>query len=213
MPNFSKLVSGFNIFKATTYQNKKDIIRHLLDQGQKPTTMVISCVDIRVSPNEIFATNPGDLFILNNLGGLVPKYETTGIHGILSAIEYGVTVLEVENIVVLGHAKCDSIKMMLDDQDNKKNKQLSESMRTWLEVAKEAREAVQKNMAGRAIEDQQQYCEHESLVVSMRNLLTYPYIVERMKKNKLNVYGVHFNIESGEILGFNPQTQDFVSLS
>lgn len=213
MPNFSKLVSGFNIFKATTYQNKKDIIHHLLEQGQKPTTMVISCVDIRVSPTEIFSTNPGDLFILNNLGGLVPKYETSGIHGMLSAIEYAVTILQVENIVVLGHAKCDSIKMMLDDKDNKKNKQLSESMRTWLEVAKEAREAVEKNMAGRAIEDQQQYCEHESLVVSMRNLLTYPYIVERMKKNKLNVYGVHFNIESGEILGFNPQTQDFESLS
>ncbi len=213
MPNFAKLVSGFKVFKATTFQNKKDVIHHLIEQGQKPTTMVISCVDIRVSPTEIFATNPGDLYILNNMGGLVPKYDTSGIHGILSAIEYAVTILEVENIVVLGHAKCDSIKMMMLDKINEKSKGLSESMRTWLSVAKEAREAAEKNLADKSDEEKQTYCEHESLVVSMRNLLTYPYITERLKKNKINVYGVHFNIEEGEIIGFNPQTQNFESLS
>jgi carbonic anhydrase len=213
MSNIAKLVSGFNIFKVTTYQNKKDIIAHLIEQGQKPTTMVISCVDIRLSPTEIFATNPGELYILNNMGGLVPKYSTEGIHGILSAIEYAVTVLEVENIVVLGHAKCESIKMMLSESTNEKNKKMSESMRTWLSVAKEASDATQKNMAGKNDAERHAYCEQESLVISMRNLLTYPYIVERMKKNKLNVHGVHFNIETGEIIGFNPDSLNFETLA
>ncbi len=210
MSNIAKLISGFNIFKVTTYKNKKDIIEHLIEQGQKPTTMVISCVDIRVSPTEIFATNPGELYILNNMGGLVPKYSTDGIHGMLSAIEYAVTVLEVENIVVLGHAKCESIKMMMSEKTNKK---MSESMKTWMSVAQEANDATEKNMAGRSETERHAYCEQESLVISMRNLLTYPYIVERMKKNKLNVHGLHFNIETGEIIGFNPENLTFETLA
>lgn len=213
MANIEKLISGFKVFKATTYNNKKDVISHLIEQGQKPKTMVISCVDIRLSPAEIFSSNPGELYVVNNVGGLVPKYETDGIHGILSAIEYAVTVLEVESIVVLGHAKCDSIKMMMSDEFTKEKGKLSESMKVWLSVVKEAREVTKKQMSDKSVDDQETYCEHESLVVSLRNLMTYPYVTERMKKNKLNIYGWHFDIESGNILGFNPQSLNFESLS
>jgi carbonic anhydrase len=73
MPDIGKLISGFKVFKATTYQKQKDIIFHLLAQGQKPSTMVISCADIRLAPAEIFATNPGELYVINNIGGLVPN--------------------------------------------------------------------------------------------------------------------------------------------
>ncbi len=98
MPDITKLANGFRIFKATTFPKQKEIISHFLEQGQKPTTLIISCSDIKLAPAEIFATNPGELYVINNIGGMVPKYGTTGIHGILSAIEYAVINLEVQNI-------------------------------------------------------------------------------------------------------------------
>ncbi len=213
MPDIGKLVSGFRVFKSTTFQKQKDVIQHLVEQGQKPSTMIISCSDIRLAPAEIFATNPGELYIVNNIGGLVPKYSTSGIHGIMAAIEYAVKTIEVQNIVILGHAKCDGIKMMMSDKFFAEKNGLSESMKTWLSVASEAREAVKKQMAEKSEEEQQASCEHESIIISLRNLMTYPYVTERMAQNKLNIFGWHFDIETGEIMAFNPDTSFFEAIS
>ncbi len=208
MPNIGKLISGFRVFKATTFERQKDIISHLVRQEQKPSTMIISCADIRIAPADIFATNPGELYIVSNVGGLVPKYDANGAHGIISAIEYAVKNLEVQNIVVLGHAKCDSIKMMMSDKFADK-KGLSESMKTWLSIAAEAREAVKTQMSNKSEEEQQTSCEHESVIVSLRNLVGYPYIIERIKDKKLNILGWYFNIEAGNIMAYNADTGFF----
>lgn len=212
MPEVGKLISGFRVFKSTTFPKQKDVLHHLLEQGQKPTTLVISCCDLRIAPAEIFATNPGELYIINNIGGLVPKHGTTGVHGILSAIEYAVNELQVLNIIVLGHARCDGIKTMMSDKFSTTNG-LSESMKTWLSIAAEARDAVKKQMAEKSEEEQQASCEHESIIISMRNLMTYPYITKRMKENKLNIFGWHFDIETGDIMAFNPDTKFFDPIS
>ena len=209
MSDFEKLISGFRVFKSTTLEQKKDVIEHLLRQGQKPSTMVISCVDIRVSPSEIFATLPGELYVINNIGGLVPKYETTGVHGILAAIEYAVSDLKVENIIVLGHAKCDSIGMVMSDRFSSSNNSLSVSMKTWLSIAKDARDAVKKEMSKKSAEEQQLACEHESIILSLKNLMTYPYVTKRMAQDKLKIFGIQFNIETGEIMAFNPESNFF----
>ena len=209
MPDINKLISGFRVFKATTFQKQKDTIQHLLAQGQKPSTMVIACSDIRISPSDIFGTNPGELYILNNVGGLVPKYDAGGVHGIMAAIEYAVKELEVENVVVLGHAKCDAIKMMMSNKYSANIHGLSEPMKTWLSIASEAREAVKTQLSTKTPQEQQDACEHESIIVSMRNLITYPYIAERMVKKKLTIHGWHFDVETGDIMAFNPQTGYF----
>jgi carbonic anhydrase len=213
MSDIGKLISGFRVFKATTYQEQKDLIGHLLRQGQKPSSMVISCVDLRIAPATIFATLPGELYVINNIGGLVPKYNVNGVHGIMSAIEYAINILEVENIIVLGHAKCESIKMMMSDKFTATNDGLSESMRIWLSIAKEARDAVKKELSKKDAETQQAACEQESIIVSMRNLLTYPYIAARMGADKLNIFGWHFDIESGNIMAFNPDNGFFEPVS
>ena len=213
MPNIGKLISGFRVFKATTFPKQKDAIHHLILQGQKPSTMIISCVDIRIAPAELFATNPGELYVINNIGGLVPKYNTDGVHGIIAAIEYAVNDLQVENIIVLGHAKCNSIKMMMSDKYTATDHALSQSMKTWLSIAEEAREAVKKELSEKDEDTQQAACEHESIVISMRNLTTYPYIAQQMAKNKLNIFGWHFNIETGDIMALNPDNGFFDPIS
>ena len=217
MSNIGKLISGFRVFKSTTYEKQKDVIEHLVEQGQKPTTMIISCSDIRVAPAEIFATLPGELYNLSNLGGLVPKYSSSGVHGILAAIEHAVVNLQVENIIVLGHARCDSIKMMMSEglfADKKGQREnISESIKAWLSVASEARDVVKKDLAEKSEEEQQEACEHESIIVSLRNLMGYPYISKRMKENKLNICGWHFDIQTGNIMAFNPDAGVFEAIS
>lgn len=208
MPEIGKLISGFRTFKATTFSKQRDVIQHLVEQGQRPSTLVICSSDIRLSPAEIFATNPGDLYVISNIGGLIPKFGTEGIAGILSALEYAVNDLEVENIVVLGHSKCKDIKMLMLEK-TASNKSLSEPMKKWLEVASEAREAVKKQLADKSEEEQESACEHEAIIVTMRNLMTYPYIKKRMDQNKLNIFGWRFNIEEGSITAFNPDTKFF----
>lgn len=210
MPEIQKIVSGFNIFKATTFAQKKDTINHLLIQGQKPTTLVISCSDLRIAPENIFNTNPGELCVVTNLGGLVPKYSMEGTHGILSAIEYGVCELEVENIIVLGHAKCEAIKIMMSNKFA--SGQISKSMKTWLSVAKEARDAVKMQLADKSQEEQISSCEHESIVISLYNLMEYPYIAKRVEENKLKIFGWYFDIESGSIMSFNSDNGFFEAI-
>ena len=67
MTDLNRLVSGFRSFKATSFERKRDVIRHFIEQEQKPSTLVISSCDLPISPSEIFSANPGEFFILNNI--------------------------------------------------------------------------------------------------------------------------------------------------
>ena len=203
MAEIKKLLDGFRVFKATTFDKQKDIIKHLIAQEHKPSTMVISSCDIKISPAEIFSVNPGEFFTIFNIGGLVPKYKTEGISGIISALEYGVMTLGVDTIMVLSNTKNISSKMIMsDDFENNKNK-ISPAMKTWLSIASEAREAVIKQMSQSTKEEQEMAFEKEAVVISVRNLLTYPYIQERINKNTLKILGWQFDVESGEIRALN----------
>ncbi len=190
MPEFGKLLSGFRVFKTTTFAEQKDLISHLIQLGEKPTTLVIACVDLRIAPQMLFATNPGELYVVNNIGGLVPRSDETGVHGIMSAIEYAITELEVQNILVLGHARCDGIKAMMSDKFTAASDGLSESMKKWLSIAREARDSVKLQLPNSSAEEQQAA---EALATEenteTRNVLHqhYPYSlnIARPKNNSL----------------------------
>jgi len=213
MTDINRLISGFRSFKATSFERKRDIIAHLLEQQQKPTTLVISSCDLQISPAEIFSANPGEFFILNNIGGMVPKYKTEGISGILSALEYAVVNLEVDSILVLNNAKCTSTKLIMSEDFVAFKSKMSDVMKTWLSIASEARNVVKKYLKDKPIEEQESAFEKESLVISLNNLLTYPYIRERISKNKLKIFGWQFDVETGNILALNPENGSFELIS
>jgi carbonic anhydrase len=209
MAEIKKLLDGFKIFKATTFPNHKDVIRHLIIQEHKPSTLVISSCDIKISPNEIFSTNPGDFFTIYNIGGLIPKFNTEGISGIISALEYGVINLNVDTILLLGNTKNISSKMIMSEDYDNQNSKLSNSMKTWLSIASEAREAVLNQMTENSKEEQQLAFEKEALIISIRNLLTYPYIRTRIDNNSLKIIGWQFDVESGELLALDIKNGQF----
>jgi len=213
MTDINRLFSGYRTFKATTFEQKRDIIRHLVELNQKPSTLVISSCDLPISPSEIFSANPGEFFILNNIGGMVPKYKTEGISGILSALEYAVVNLQVETILVLNNAKCTSTELIMSDDFVAFKSKMSDTMKTWLSIASEARDVVKKQLKNSTPEEQADAFEKETLIISLNNLLTYPYIKERISKNKLKIFGWQFNIETGTIHAFNSQSGIFEPIS
>ena len=208
MVALSKLVSGYRVFKATTYEEHKDVITHLLRMGAKPTSLVITSCSLRISADQIFGCSPGDLYVIRNVGGFVPPYEEKGMHGTLAAIEYAIKVLKVENVMIVGHAHCEGVRelMKLDEHITEHNR---DPMKAWLSIAVRARDEVRKQMAGSSEQEQLRACEKEVVLVSLLNLLEYPWIKELVEQGKLDIYGWYFNIEKGELLAFNPQSKFF----
>ena len=167
---------------------------------------------MRISPDTIFNGNPGEFFVYRNIGGFVPEYDHEGVNSIVAGIEYAVVALEVETIVVLGHIKSDSVKMLMDcptlNENTLKVKE-SDEMKSWLSVAEEAKQAVLNELSDKTQEEKEAACEQEVIILSLKNLLTYPFIQEKVEQDKINLFGWHFNIETGDLLAFNPETGYF----
>lgn len=207
MSSLQHLVTGYKTFKATTFSQKKNMIVHSMRQGIKPTTLCIACCDMRISPDALTSSNPGELYIIRNLGGFVPPYENVAAGAVTSAIEYALTVLKVENIIIISHDNCDGVHSLLTYKPSQEKK--FDPMAGWLEVAKDAKAAVEKQLGSKTDEEKEVALEQETVLVSLKNILTYPWVKEGLSQNKLAVYGMHFNIISGELKCFNPATRMF----
>ena len=115
MSHIEKLVDGFKRFRSDNFEENRALFDRLSRQGQSPRTIVVGCCDSRVDPAIVTDCDPGDLFIIRNVANLVPPFETSGnYHGTSAALEFGVRNLEVEDIVVLGHAQCGGIRALLN---------------------------------------------------------------------------------------------------
>lgn len=213
MPTFESLVNGFKIFKATVYPQKKDLIMHLRQQGHKPTTLMMTSSELRISPDVLTSSNPGDLYVIRTPAGLIPPYKSVAqasVAGVLFAVEE----LKVENIIILAHAHNAGIrKLMLMQGDNLNiDNTALDPVSRWLSIGVPARDAVREHLKNLTPTEQEQTLEKELVLHSMHNLLGYPNIQQLVDDNKLQIFGWHFDIESGTMLCFNPGTQQFESL-
>lgn len=213
MSHISQLTEGFKRFRQSYFGNDRDLYERLTQQGQTPKTIIVGCCDSRVDPAIITDCNPGDLFTIRNVANLVPPYETAGnYHGTSAALEFGVRNLNVENIIVLGHAKCGGIRSLLQNATNNLNEY--SFVASWMKVATNARNRVLSRMHGESEDTLQRACEQEAILVSLDNLLTFPWILERVALRTLALHGWYFDLENGQLMYFDSthkQFQPFVS--
>ena len=118
-----KLIAGHKNFREGKYQEQKDLYRELVEKGQSPEVMIISCCDSRADPVIITEAEPGMVFSVRNVANLVPPCTPDGkYHGTSAALEFAVRHLKVKDIVVMGHAHCGGIKALykgdFDHQEN-----------------------------------------------------------------------------------------------
>ena len=185
------LLSGYRRFREDHWPEARAEYEALAARGQKPHTLVVACSDSRADPALIFDTAPGQLFVVRNVANLVPPYEPDGhLHGVSAALEFGVKVLGVSRIVVMGHAHCGGVNAMLNGAPDN----CRDFVAPWVEqgapAVRRVAEAVEPDEVERAAE--------EAVVrLSLENLRTFPWIAEREAAGELALTGLHFGIADG----------------
>ncbi len=187
----NRLIDGYRQFRETSWPAEHERFEALARDGQAPETMVIACSDSRVAPERVFGAAPGELFVVRNVAGLVPPYQPDArYHGTSAALEYAVRVLKVKRIVVLGHAQCGGVRVMLEGAP----REAQDFVEPWMKLATPALMALPADIAGDAALARG---EEEVVKLSLHNLRSFPWIREAEGKGDLALEGFHFGIRSG----------------
>lgn len=205
MDDIKKFISGFKRFRNSYFGPDQQLFGEL-KRGQNPSTLIIACSDSRVDPAILLDCEPGDLFMVRNVANLVPPYEKgAGLHGVSTALEFAVCSLKVRHIIVLGHRQCGGIRALVQGAEG-------EFIPGWVNIAARAKARVLAEMPGADAHDQLCACEEEAIKVSMENLLTFPWIRERVNGGELTLHGWYFNIETGDLDIFDASSNRFEPL-
>ncbi len=183
-----ELIAGYRKFRSEIWPTERARYEALAHWGQSPETMILACSDSRADPQTIFAAVPGELFVVRNVAALAPPYEpqSPGYHGTSAALEFGVRVLKVRRLVVMGHAQCGGARALVYGPPP----QASDFVASWVEIGKPALPQDGKSPSLPEAE--------AGLVrVSMANLMTFPWIAEAVAAGRLSVQGFMFDIHNG----------------
>ncbi|MCW3477820.1 carbonic anhydrase [Limobrevibacterium gyesilva] len=192
-----KLIEGYRHFRGTTWPDRRALFEKLAREGQRPRALVLACSDSRVDPTMVFDAAPGEMFVVRNVANLVPPYmPDANYHGTSAALEFGVCVLEVPDLIVMGHAMCGGIHALLRGYRDP----TSDFVSDWIQIAAPARDRV---LTCTAVDQAQQACEYEAVKLTLANLKTFPWIAQRVRDGRLHLHGAYFDIRSGilELLG------------
>jgi len=194
------LIEGYRRFRAETWPGERARYEALSHWGQSPETMVISCSDSRVDPQTVFGAVPGEMFVLRNIGGLVPPYQPdANYHGSSAAIEFGVRVLKVRRLVVLGHGQCGGVRAMAYGAPP----EARDFVAQWVDIARPALASA----AGADENSRLAAIEAAVVRLSLANLLAFPWVKEAVDADRLTLYGFRFDIHTGVLLKIEPDRE------
>ncbi len=209
MAVFSDMLAGYRRFRATGWAQQRERWDELKD-GQSPRVMVIACSDSRVDPTQIFDSSPGEIFVVRNVAALVPPFETNpGHHGVSAALEFAVQVLEVDEILVMGHGKCGGCKAALSQE--LKNAPPGEGgfIANWIDLLDDARDVVVEKFGDDRGHDAHRAMEQEAVKVSIANLRTFPCVRKKEREGKVKLIGAFFAITDGILHVLDDESGDF----
>jgi len=202
-----KLVEGIHHFQANIFASQREVFERLAD-GQQPQALFITCSDSRINPNLITQTAPGELFILRNAGNIVPPYgAANGGEG--ATIEFAVTGLGIEDIIVCGHSHCGAMKGLLHPETLKE----MPALQTWLVHAEATRRIIREkyhDLEGKALLTA---TVEENVLVQLENLRTHPAVAAKLASGKLKLHGWVYKLETGDVFAYDPIRGQFLPLT
>jgi carbonic anhydrase len=208
MVDFDGLIEGYRRFRATGWGRERDRWSEL-SVGQSPKVMVIACSDSRVDPAQIFDARPGEMFVVRNVAALVPPMETGGVHhGVSAALEFAVTQLQVEEIIVMGHGFCGGCAAALTGQFEGAKAGEGHFIAHWVDMLDDARERVRRQHPDLSPEAFL-LMEHEGVRISLQNLMSFPWVRSRVEDGQLRLHGAYFAIRDGQLHLLDPDTGEF----
>jgi carbonic anhydrase len=204
-----RLADGYQAFVDTRLPLERSRFQKLAETGQKPEVMVICCCDSRVSPEVIFDAHPGELFVVRNVANLVPPYSPTGFtHGVSAALEFAVQGLNVKHIMVMGHSHCGGIRAFVEHRGRPDP---GDFIDNWMSLIGPAANSLGE---GDGL-DRAAYLsrlERASVVVTLNNLLSFPWIKSRVDDRQLELLGAYFDVGTGGIEIYDSTTGNFEEL-
>ena len=208
--NLEEYAEGNKLFRSYFKKNKEALLK-LVTSGQSPKALFIGCSDSRVIPDLMVQSNPGDLFVIRNVGNFVPPFKPDeDFHATASGIEYAVSVLKVEEIIICGHTHCGACNHLYEEIDDPS----LVHTKKWLELGESAKTSAILSLGMNADkEDLLRLTEKLSVIKQIENILTYPNVKKRFEEGSLSIHGWYYDIETGEIDYYNADTYEFLPLN
>lgn len=203
-----KLIEGIHKFREEELGRYQELFHRLSHEGQNPHTLFITCSDSRVLAELITQSQPGDLFVVKNVGNIVPPANSTsGPNSTAAAIEFAVSTLGVSDVVVCGHSQCGAMAALVGGVPNAKE---MPHLDEWLELASPVKLLINKNYQHlSSLDSRTTAAAAENVLFALENLHSYPAVISRLEKGTLRLHGWFFNIATAEMFAFDPQTQQF----
>lgn len=197
-----KLIEGIHKFRQDEFGRYKELFRHLSQVEQKPHTLFITCSDSRVLAELITHSQPGDLFVVKNVGNIVPSSKVLGsTNSTAAAIEFAVQTLGVSDVVVCGHSLCGAMAALLNGLSKP---DVMPNLREWLEVAAPVRQAIERDYSNLTdFNVRTTAAAEENVLFALQNLRTYPAVISRLEAGTLHLHGWFFKIETAEMFAYN----------
>jgi carbonic anhydrase len=205
------LIEGYQKFREHYFDNGNSTFKQLVRQGQRPNVLMIACSDSRVDPALVMNCKPGDLLVIRNVANLVPPYEDDqSYHGTSAALEFGVSILGVQHVILFGHTQCGGIQTLLEHSHERCGPK--SFLTKWMELASTAHEVVMEHHADSSLEEKNVLCGQYSLIHSLQNLKTFPWIAERVAQGLLCLHAWNFDMAQGILEEYDEKQNCFKTI-
>jgi carbonic anhydrase len=201
-----KLAAGIHQFRANYFASHRELFEQLSVNGQRPETLFITCCDSRVVPTLITNAAPGELFILRNIGNIVPAVEHGVLGGVSAAIEYAMEVLEVGNVIVCGHTNCGAIDAILHPERVAHLPFVSR----WVSASPGLPELIAERYGHLEGDQLMTAAVEENVLVQLENLRGFSCVAKRLEAGLLKMSGWVFKIATAEIFDYDPVSEQFL---
>jgi carbonic anhydrase len=201
-----RLYKGIYRFQKSYFKKEEEFFKRL-SRDQNPEVLFITCADARVDPNLVTQSKPGDLFIVRNVGNIIPPYDAIrDKNSVAAAIEFAVLELRVADIIICGHSNCGAIQTLFQEESDLKD---MPHLRDWIRIASPVKEIMDKHYANVSLDFRNRIAEKENILDQLRNMQTYPFVVKALEDGKLFLHGWYYDIGTGNISSYNPVTDTF----
>jgi carbonic anhydrase len=208
--NIQEYAEGNQLFRTYFKKNKESLLE-LVKSGQTPKALFIGCSDSRVIPDLIVQSNPGDLFVIRNVGNFVPPFKPDeDFHATASGIEYAISILQVQEVIICGHSHCGACQHLYE---NVEDPSLIHTKK-WLELGESAKKSAILSLGNNApLEKLLRLTEKLSVIKQIENILTYPNVKQRFENEDLHIHGWYYDMETGKIEYYDADNYEFLPLN
>lgn len=203
-----QLLRGIHRFQNNAFHARRELFADLA-KGQRPQAVFVTCCDSRIDPTLITQTEPGDLFVVRNIGNIVPAYHPaiTG-DSVAAALEYAVGVLGIRDLIICGHSHCGAVQALFDPAQAEQ----FASVRDWLGHAEATKRIMRENYSHLSGEALLNVAVQENVLVQLEHLRTHPTLAAAIARGELNLHGWVYKIETGDIFAYDADREQFVPI-